>query len=148
MSKWHIRFSETCPFVAYEFMPVKPPCKFHFWYLEQLENNIIGGLCNIFLKTVVFQKFFSHLNWDKNFWKLNFWKIFHLQLYFFSPNMKLECLQLSFDIHIVHTSKKFRYFPSCSTKNWKFFLWDLLTFAPFYKKTTADWMFFKDSIGE
>ena len=40
VSKWHIRFSETCPFVAYEVMPVKPPCKFHFWCLEQLENII------------------------------------------------------------------------------------------------------------
>ena len=43
--------------------------------------------------------------------------------------MKLECFQLSFDIHIVHTSQKFKFFPSCSTKNWKIFLVRIIDFC-------------------
>ena len=49
--------------------------------------------------------------------------------------MKLECFQLSFDIHIVHTSQKFRFFPNCSTKNGKIFPLRLIDFAAFNNKT-------------
>ena len=62
--------------------------------------------------------------------------------------MILECFQLSFDIHIVHTCQKFRFSQIVLPKTAKFSLRDLLTLAPFYKKAMADWMFFKDSIGE
>ena len=63
--------------------------------------------------------------------------------------MKLECFQLSFDIHIEQTNQKFCFFPNHSIKIWEIFPARLIDFFAFYKKKPiADWMFFKDSIGE
>ena len=72
--------------------------------------------------------------------------MFLLQLYFFIPNMKLECFQLSFDINIVHTIQKFISFTKFSNKNGKVFF--LLDFCSTLQKTIADWVFFNDSIGK
>ena len=37
---------------------------------------------------------------------LNFLKSFQNKLYFIMSNLNSECLQLSFDVHIVHISQK------------------------------------------
>ena len=67
--------------------------------------------------------------------KYQFLKNISCTILFFIPNMKLECFQLSFDIHIVHTSQKFRFFPNCSTKNWKIFFVRLIDFSSILQKS-------------
>ena len=63
---------------------------------------------------VVFENFsnfqFGKKNFSKNrgekFEKSNFLKNFQNKLYFIMSNLNSECLQLSFDVHIVHVSQK------------------------------------------
>ena len=79
-------------------------------------------------------KIFFSSKLRQKFLKIKFLKNISSTIVFLLPNMKLECLQLSFDIHIVHTSQKFRFFPSCSTKNWKIFPVRLIDFCSILQK--------------
>ena len=94
----------------------------------------LGGLYNIFLKKNDPKNFFSSQLWQKIL-KIQFLKNISCKVVFFIPNMILECFQLSFDIHIVHTSQKFRFFPNCSTKNWKIFFVRLIDFSSILQKS-------------
>ena len=58
-----------------------------------------------------------------------------IQLSFFLSNLNWECFQLSFDIHIVYTSQKFRFFPYCSIKKWKLFFVRLIDFSSILQKS-------------
>ena len=51
------------------------------------------------------KKKFSKKRGEK-FEKSNFLKNFQNKLYFIMSNLNSECLQLSFDVHIVHVSQK------------------------------------------
>ena len=63
---------------------------------------------------VVFENFsnfqLGKKNFSKNrgekFEKSNFLKNFQNKLYFIMSSLNSECLQLSFDVHIVHISQK------------------------------------------
>ena len=67
--------------------------------------------------------------------KIQFLKNISCKVVFFILNMILECFQLSFDIHIVHASQKFRFFPNFSTKNWKIFFVRLIDFSSILQKS-------------
>ena len=52
------------------------------------------------------ENFFFQKNRGEKFEKSNFLKNFQNKLYFIMSNLNSECLQLSFDVHIVHVSQK------------------------------------------
>ena len=52
------------------------------------------------------ENFFFQKNFLEKFEKSNFLKNFQNKLYFIMSNLNSECLQLSFDVHIVHVSQK------------------------------------------
>ena len=52
------------------------------------------------------ENFFFRKNFCEKFEKSNFLKNFQNKLYFIMSNLNSECLQLSFDVHIVHVSQK------------------------------------------
>ena len=52
------------------------------------------------------ENFFFQKNFFEKFEKSNFLKNFQNKLYFIMSNLNSECLQLSFDVHIVHVSQK------------------------------------------
>ena len=54
----------------------------------------------------IFEKL-DFLNFSPRFFeKKILCNFFHNKLYFLMSNMNLECLQLSFDVHIVHVDQK------------------------------------------
>ena len=67
--------------------------------------------------------------------KIQFLENISCKVVFFVPNMILECFQLSFDIHIVHTSQKFRFSQIVPPKTERFSLWDLMTFSSILQKS-------------
>ena len=62
---------------------------------------VFENFSNFQLENLFFQKHFF-----EKFEKSNFLKNFQNKLYFIMSNLNSECLQLSFDVHIVHVSQK------------------------------------------
>ena len=62
---------------------------------------VFENFSNFQSENFFFQKYFF-----EKFEKSNFLKNFQNKLYFIMSNLNSECLQLSFDVHIVHVSQK------------------------------------------
>ena len=97
--------------------------EYKFWVLYLKIFQIFSSKKKIFSK-----------NWGEKFEKSNFLKNFQNKLYFIMSNLNSECLQLSFDVHIVHVSQKLWIFKNYCTKSRKIFAVKLSNFDGILRK--------------
>ena len=75
----------------------------------------IGGCIRNFLKNLRFKK--KAIKNEMKILKNAFYANFIITNCIFMSNLNVECFQLSFDIHIVHVSKKLRIFKNRCTES-------------------------------
>ena len=99
----------------------------HGQYAYQMKAEIILNSYLLSKSTILFEvfwknlisKFFASIFEGKKNFDRKFFKKFYSQYYFLTANMNSECLELSFDMHIVHVGGKLSFFKNRHVKNSK-----------------------------
>ena len=128
-------------------MVVKPSPNYHFWCIQQVENNDFGGCFQKFWKICVRNFFLQNLN--QKFWKIQFWKIFVNQTVLSIIKYQFEMISaFIWSIYCPYWSKITDFLKIYILKAENFSLWNEVTLKPHCGNILDPWMIFKDSIEE